>query len=109
MIIYNVTCHMEPALAEEWLEWMNEVHIPEVMATGCFREVGILKVLTNAADDEGVNYSIQYRAQSLADYERYRDQFAPALQQETRARYGEQILAFRTLLEEIRPLSPMVH
>jgi hypothetical protein len=100
---------MEPALAEEWLEWMNEVHIPEVMATGCFREVGILKVLTNAADDEGVNYSIQYRAQSLADYERYRDQFAPALQQETRARYGEQILAFRTLLEEIRPLSPMVH
>ena len=101
MIIYNVTCHMETALAPEWLQWMQDIHIPEVMATGCFTKVGILKVLTNAADDEGVNYSIQYSAETMADYERYRDQYAPALQQKTRERYGEQILAFRTLLEVV--------
>ncbi len=105
MIIYNVTCHMDLALAEEWLRWMQEIHIPEVMATGCFQSVGIMKVLTNADDDEGVNYSIQYSAETMADYERYRDQYAPALQQKTRERYGEQILAFRTLLEVVGPMS----
>ena len=42
MIIYNVTCHMDLALAEEWLRWMQEIHIPEVMATGCFLDVKIL-------------------------------------------------------------------
>ncbi len=88
-------------MAPEWLQWMQHVHIPEVMATGCFLSYRILKVLTNANDDEGVNYSIQYDAASMADYERYREQFAPAMQQQTKARYGERVLAFRTLLEVI--------
>ncbi len=88
-------------MAPEWLQWMQDVHIPEVMATGCFLSYRILKVLTNANDDEGVNYSIQYDAASMADYERYREQFAPAMQQQTKARYGERVLAFRTLLEVI--------
>lgn len=101
MILYNVNCHMDQAMATEWLEWMQEVHIPEVMATGCFLSFRILKVLTNANDDEGVNYSIQYDAASMADYERYREQFAPAMQQQTKARYGERVLAFRTLLEVV--------
>lgn len=88
-------------MAPEWLQWMQDVHIPEVMATGCFLSYRILKVLTNANDDEGVNYSIQYDAASMADYERYREQFAPAMQQQTKARYGERVLAFRTLLEVV--------
>jgi hypothetical protein len=92
---------MEQSMAPEWLQWMQDVHIPEVMATGCFLSYRILKVLTNANDDEGVNYSIQYDAASMADYERYREQFAPAMQQQTKARYGERVLAFRTLLEVV--------
>jgi hypothetical protein len=92
---------MEQSMAPEWLQWMQHVHIPEVMATGCFLSYRILKVLTNANDDEGVNYSIQYDAATTADYERYREQFAPAMQQQTKARYGERVLAFRTLLEVI--------
>ncbi len=101
MILYNVNCHMEQSMAPEWLQWMQHVHIPEVMATGCFLSYRILKVLTNANDDEGVNYSIQYDAATMADYERYREQFAPAMQQQTKERYGERVLAFRTLLEVI--------
>jgi hypothetical protein len=99
MILYNVTCHLEKELLPEWLQWMREVHIPEVMATGCFTDYRMLKVLTNATDDEGVNIAIQYTASNMADYERYRDTFAPALQLKTREKYGEQILAFRSLLE----------
>lgn len=101
MILYNVNCHMEQSMAQEWLQWMQEVHIPEVMASGCFVSFRILKVLTNASDDEGVNYSIQYDAASMEDYERYRQHFAPAMQQQTKERYGERVLAFRTLLEVI--------
>ena len=92
---------MEKTMAPEWLQWMQDVHIPEVMATGCFLSYRILKVLTNATDDEGVNYSIQYDAASMADYERYRDLFAPSMQQQTRERYGDRLLAFRTLLEVV--------
>lgn len=99
MILYNVTCHLENALLTEWLQWMREVHIPEVMATGCFTDYKMMKVLTNAGDDDGVNIAIQYSVRNMEDYERYRDEFAPALQQKTREKYGEQILAYRSLLE----------
>jgi hypothetical protein len=92
---------MDTVLAQEFILWMKTVHIPEVMESGCFKEYKILKVLTNASDDEGVNISIQYSAESLSDYENYRDNYAPALQQKTRDRYGDRILAFRTLLEVI--------
>ena len=36
MLLYNVTVIIEDAAAEEWLQWMQEIHIPEVMATGKF-------------------------------------------------------------------------
>ena len=101
MIIYNVTCNIEPEMAEEWLMWMQQVHIPEVMATGCFREYKIMKLLTQAQDDAGVNYAIQYSATSMADYEKYQSEFGPAMRQKTLERYGEAVMAFRTLLEEI--------
>ena len=101
MIVYNVTCHLSSELLEEWLIWMKTVHIPEVMQTGCFTGSKMLRLLNQADDDEGVNIAIQYTAATLADYERYRAEFAPALQQKTKEKYGEQILAYRSLLEEI--------
>ena len=55
MIVYNVTCNVGSHLAEEWLKWMQEEHIPEVMQTGCFTECKILKLLTEAPDNEGIN------------------------------------------------------
>ena len=36
MIIYNVTINIEEAATAEWLAWMQETHIPDVIATGKF-------------------------------------------------------------------------
>ena len=38
MIIYNVTCNVENEILQEWLQWMLEIHIPDVMQTGFFLE-----------------------------------------------------------------------
>lgn len=101
MIVYNVTCNVGSQMAEEWLKWMLEEHIPEVMQTGCFTESKILKLLTDADDNEGVNYAIQYTADSLEMYQQYRDQFGPILQAKTKEKYGDTVLAYRSLLEVI--------
>ena len=36
MLIYNVTINIEESVEKEWLAWMQQVHIPEVIATGKF-------------------------------------------------------------------------
>ncbi len=92
---------MDKPLAPTWLNWMFQEHIPEVMQTGCFLECKVLKLLTEADDNQGVNYAIQYTANSMEDYEHYRTHFAPALQQKTLEKFGNQVLAYRSLLEVI--------
>lgn len=97
MIIYNVTVNVDVDVHEQWLEWMKQTHIPEVMATGMFLDNRLCRVL---ADDEGgITYAIQYTCADMATYERYRSEHAPRLQAETQKLYAGRFAAFRTLLE----------
>ena len=51
MIIYSVTVSVDEDVHEEWVSWMKQTHIPDVMATGFFVENRFAKVLL--AKDEG--------------------------------------------------------
>lgn len=100
MIVYNVTVSLaDESIHEEWMHWMKEVHIPEVMQTRLFEDYRILRLLQE--ENNGITYAIQYRSKSLEEYYRYQQEFAPALQAKTKEKYGEKLLAFRTLLEEV--------
>jgi hypothetical protein len=101
MIVYNVTCNVEKPMADEWLNWMKTVHIPEVMATGCFSEFKILRLINQDGDDQGVNYAIQYTCDSEKTLEHYRATFGPSLMAKTWERYGERVVAYRSVLEII--------
>jgi len=101
MILYNVTVNVEDAIHEDWIKWMREVHIPEVMNTGMFTEHKVLKILSLLPDEEGTTYAFQYFCNSLADLEHYQQNFAPKLQQDHSKRYGDKVIAFRTILEII--------
>lgn len=99
MLLYNVTLIIEDASEEAWLQWMQEEHIPGVMATGMFVSNRLLKVIDSP--NEGVTYCVQYVAQSLENYETYQQQFAPALQEDLNNRFSNKFVAFRTLMEYV--------
>ncbi|HMT29794.1 MAG TPA: DUF4286 family protein [Bacteroidia bacterium] len=100
MIIYNVTVNIENDVHDEWLKWMQEIHIPDVMKTGLFTGSQILRILADE-DSGGTSYAIQYTCANMQDYEKYRDEFAPALQKEVAEKYKDKFVAFRTLLETV--------
>ena len=100
MILYNVTVSVENTVAEEWLQWMKEVHIPEVMGTGFFLNNQICRLMTEV-DNGGTTYAVQYTCRNIQDLEEYQRDHAPALQAKTTNRYGEKALAFRSILEVI--------
>jgi len=99
MIVYNVTVNIDDDVHDEWLDWMINTHIPEVMATGKFTEYRVCRILSRQEDETGQTYSIQYIAKDMTDYEDYQRDHAPALQQKTSEKYGEKFVAFRTLME----------
>ena len=100
MIVYNVTVSVEKSIITDWLDWMQKVHIPEVMATGTFSKAQINKVLVQG--DSGDTYAIAYTCDSMKDLHQYQVKFAPELQKKHVARYGEKAVAFRTLMEVVQ-------
>jgi hypothetical protein len=99
MIIYNVTVNIDNDVKEEWIKWMKEVHIPEVMNTGLFLEYRMARVMVE--EESGTTYSIQYLSASQSDIETYQKQHAPELQKKHTEKYEGKFVAFRTLLEII--------
>lgn len=100
MIVYNVTSAIDEDIEQDWLKWMREHHMPEVMATRQFVDCRLYKVL--ARQEPGtVTYSAQYLALNMEDVDSYVEKFAPGLRSHVSDRYGDKVVSFRTLLEEI--------
>ncbi len=98
MIIYNVTLNIDKTISKEWLEWIKE-HIPQVLATGKFKEAKLTKVLVE--DEETDTYSVQYRAHSREALDAYYAEDAERLRGDGLKQFADKMLAFRTELEVI--------
>jgi hypothetical protein len=100
MIIYNVTIKLSNSIASEWLPWMKHEHIPQVMATGCFTAHRLVRLL-DVDDDEGPTYAAQYFATTREMVDKYLDHYAARLRNESFVKWGDQFIAFRSLMEVV--------
>ncbi|HZH65216.1 MAG TPA: DUF4286 family protein [Flavisolibacter sp.] len=100
MIIYNVTIKVEATIAEPWLRWLLNEHIPEVTGSGCFSSYKVVRLL-EVDDNEGPTYAIQYWADAKADYNRYIENHAPAMRQKSIDKWGGRFIAFRSVMQVI--------
>ncbi len=100
MFIYNISLKIDWLAVEEWLRWMREEHIAEVLATGCFLEAKMFKLL-DQDDTEGPTFIVQYSCNKKIDYLKYKKEFAPALQEKGAAKFGDKVTAFRSIMEKL--------
>jgi len=101
MIIYNVTINIIEEEHNNWLEWMKNTHIPNVLKTSCFNDYKIYKLLTLQDDETGITYAIQYTCNTLNELNFYQTNFAPQLQKEHTEKFAGKFVAFRSILETI--------
>lgn len=100
MIVYNVTTKVDNSIVAAWLQWMQEEHIPALLATGCFTDARLLH-LFESDDEEGITYAAQYHAASLEAYEQYLEKFAPDLRKATMEKWGNKLIAFRSVMKVV--------
>ena len=100
MILYNVTINIHESVHDQWMRWMQEKHINDVLATGKFSSARMVKVLIEE-EMGGTTYSIQYTTDSKETLQKYYDEDAPRLREEGHRLFGDKMLAFRTELELI--------
>jgi hypothetical protein len=100
MLLYNVTVKISTEKQAEWLKWMREIHIPEVLATGVFSHHRLCKmVMPVDEDNDGETYAIQYFCADMDTLNNYFDKYAPTLQRHHTKHFGGHFVAFRTVLE----------
>jgi Domain of unknown function (DUF4286) len=100
MIIYNVTTQVNWNIHEDWLAWMKQEHIPEVLATGLFTHHRLLRLI-DVDETEGPTYAVQYFTSAKEKYDHYMASHARELREKVLQKWGEQVFAFRSLMEVV--------
>ena len=97
MIIYNVTINIDESIHDDWLNWMQQKHIPDMLATGKFSKALMTRVMVEE-EMGGITYSVQYTTDSKETLQRYYAEDAAQLRGDSKPFEGK-FVAFRTELE----------
>ena len=100
MIIYNITFKVDHEKTKDWIQWQKEIHIPEIIATGCFYDHRFYELLEHDEED-GKTFVIQFYANSKNDYNNYLQNFAPEMKQKSADKWNNHLISFRTLLQHV--------
>lgn len=98
--IYNVTIKVDHRIHDNWLEWMKNKYLPEVMSTGCFERFQLVRLL-QMDESDGVTYATQYYTKNIEDYQSYIYQFEPALKRAAIAKWGDSFMEFASLMQVV--------
>ena len=99
MYIYNVTINVQEDVHQQWVKWMKEEHIPEMLNTGKFTKALMTRVLVNE-EMGGITYSVQFTAQTRKMLQHYYEEDAERLRRKS-AIFEGKFVVFRTELEVI--------
>ncbi len=99
MILYNVTIILDEEIHINWLKWLKNEHLKEMMSTGLFISYRILKVLDSP--NEGITYCVQYITDSVEKYNEYMQIHPDRLQTNAPTEFMNKFVVFSTLMEFI--------
>jgi hypothetical protein len=93
VVEYEVTCALDPSVADAWRRWIDG-HAAEVVAAGGFSGASVLRVDGAAVP----TWVVRYVAPSIAVIEAYLHEHAPRLRADATARFGDGMVASRRVL-----------
>ncbi|RDY60148.1 DUF4286 family protein [Flagellimonas nanhaiensis] len=105
MLIYNVTINIDESVHDQWLSWMRDKHVPDMLATGKFSHAKMVKVLVEE-DMGGITYSVQYTTKDRKTLDSYYKEDADRLRSDAQKLFANKFVAFRTELEVISQQIP---
>jgi len=100
MIINNITINIEKEFEEQWLAWMLEEIIPEILNSSSIIGNSNLKLLSEV-EGAGATYTFQFHFPTLMDYHASKVSPATHLYEMHYTLYKDKFVLFETLLEQL--------
>jgi hypothetical protein len=101
MFIYSVRVTVNKNIEEEWLKWMKEEHIVNILDTHYFTGSEIYKLVLPDTSEEESTYQINYFFSSMDDYLKYSKSEAQRLRQEHSERFPHKLKISRAVYQII--------
>lgn len=98
MIIYNVTSIIEEDIHDEYIQYMEKIHMPKIMSTGKFSDCYLLRLTEPVT--EGITYCAQYITDEASKLKDYRENYLPKIQDEIETKFYNKLVSFRSVLEK---------
>ena len=99
MILYNITYNIDKELDQEWVYWLRDYYLPEVMGSGNFIQYKVYRML-KTEDDGSINYAIQFFSESIESLNDFLVSRAPAISQQLMDKFRHHHVAFMTVLQD---------
>lgn len=99
MIIFNTTYCMDASVHEAGLKWLVDNLIPQATKSGEIHTPQLSRIYAQEGDT--VNYALQFRVASIEVLQSWYELRGDQLQQNMTDEFGEQILSFTTIMEEV--------
>lgn len=97
MIIYSVSITIDKTIESNWMKWMKETHIQDVINTKYFFDCKLQKQIIPGSSKDGITFRLDYLANSFEDYQKYSLEEAPRLQAEHSEKFAGKFKASRTV------------
>ena len=103
MIVYKVTIDIDYSVEEDWLLWMKNEHIPELIQLNLFLKTNFFKRLPLEKNPKNIynSYCVEYYCTSIKEYNLYKNTYANKIQEKHSNRYKGKFKAKREILELI--------
>lgn len=99
MIIYNTTYQIDPSVLDEALSWIRLELIPSLLSSEHLKNPRLVRVMTD--DKLNHSYSLQFEIESVEMLNDWYRKHGASIYAGLTKKYGNNLLGFTTLLENI--------
>jgi antibiotic biosynthesis monooxygenase (ABM) superfamily enzyme len=101
MIIFNTTFHVANEVSQAYVLFLKTSYIPQAIASGFLMQPRFSRVMQDSTAD-GESYSIQFRVKNVDTLNYWMEQEGRILNKALVEKFGQSVVGFSTLLEEIK-------
>lgn len=98
--LYNVTMQVNKQMENQYMEWLQQLYIPEVMDSGFFTKYQLLKIISDAPED--TTYAVQFITPSIEKFQEFENQFLDRMLGFIVEIWNNEVLYFTTSMEIVK-------
>lgn len=100
MIIYNTTYHVDDMVYEKYIDYIKNTYIIKALSGGFLLDPRFARIHPQH-EENGKSYSLQFKVKNIDALNYWFSKEGQQLQEELTNIFGDKVLGFATILEEI--------